>query len=243
MRAWCRFLTTLVSVGALQLFGAGISSGYDSQALQYAGGRGFFMGGTNIIDIGELNTRLKNNGYHTFSDNLIGFGGGGYGILNRLIIGGEGFGMSSAAELGTAGGETFKTTLSGGYGLFKLGYVVYRRGGFNLYPAVGFGGGGLALEITRKETVAFDDILKSPKRNVQLSNGCLLIDIGVGVDYLMILDRKNTGDEGGLAFGMRVGYLAAPYRSDWGDALDGPDIGFDGFYFRLMFGGGGGKNK
>ena len=243
MRAWCRFLTALVSVGALQLFGAGISSGYDSQTLQYSGGRGFFMGGANNINIGGLNTRLKNNGYREFSETCISFGGGGYGLLNRLVIGGEGFGVLSGDRSGVVGSETFKTTLRGGYGLFKLGYVIYKRGGFNIYPAVGIGGGGITLDIGKKETVPFDDILKSPKRNVQLTTGCLLIDIGVGADYLMILDRKNTGDEGGLAFGVRVGYLAAPYRSDWGDALDGPDIGFEGFYFRLMFGGGGGKNK
>jgi hypothetical protein len=201
------------------------------------------MGGANNINIGELNTRLKSNGYREFSETCISFGGGGYGILNRLVIGGEGFGMSTKNESGTVGGETFKTTLSGGYGLFKLGYVVYRKGGFNLYPAVGFGGGGLALEIAKRETVPFDDILKSPKRHVTLSTGSFLVDIEVGADYLMVLNRKATGEEGGLSFGARLGYLFAPYRSDWGDALDGPAIGFDGFYFRLMFGGGGGKGK
>jgi hypothetical protein len=59
----------------------------------------------------------------------------------------------------------------------------------------------------------------------------------------MILERKETGEEGGMTFGARVGYLSAPGQSDWGDALDGPDIGFDGFYFRVTFGGGGNAVK
>jgi len=59
----------------------------------------------------------------------------------------------------------------------------------------------------------------------------------------MVLDRKETGEEGGFSFGARLGYLFAPYRAKWGDALNGPDVEIEGFYFRLMFGGGGGKNK
>jgi hypothetical protein len=125
----------LASICALTLSTTGIAAGLDTKPLKHVGGRGFFMVGANTMDIDKLNARLKNNGYQTFSKTGIAFGGGGFGILNRLIIGGEGFGVSLGSKSGTVGADTYKTSLNGGYGLFKIGYVVYKRGGFIFYPA------------------------------------------------------------------------------------------------------------
>jgi len=206
-----------------------------------AEGRGYFMVGTNTIDIGDLNTRLKNEGYREFLETFMALGGGGYAMLDRFIIGGEGIGLLTGDESGTIGSETFKTSFDGGYGIVKLGYLFYQHNGLNLYPTIGFGGGSMKLNIKKSETVSFDDILKNPKRTVSLSTSCLIIDIGIGIDYLMVMESGSEGDRGGIVFGAKIGYLVSPYREDWGDAINGPDISMEGFYFRLTLGGGGGK--
>ncbi|OQX94850.1 hypothetical protein B6I21_08515 [candidate division KSB1 bacterium 4572_119] len=107
-------------------------------------GRGYFIAGTNVLDLDALNSRLVSNGYKEFSNNFISIGGGGHGIINNIIIGGQGgtiFGGDETVELGT---ETFKTSLIGGYGFFfdelltdPKRSVELNMGGFLLNLALG----------------------------------------------------------------------------------------------------------
>jgi hypothetical protein len=201
-------------------------------------GRGFFMAGVQAMDIGCLNSRLRANGYGDFSDTFSSFGGGGYGIMGRFLIGGEGAGVFTGGESATLGGDYFKASLNGGYGLLRLAYIAYRHNGFILYPTFGLGGGGLALSVSQEATLPFDQYLQNPRRKTTLGSGFFLVDLGLGVDHLVVLNRRGE-EEGGMVFGVRTGYLFAPFRSDWGDALDGPDSAIEGAYFRIVLGGGG----
>jgi len=205
-------------------------------------GRGFFMAGVQGMDIGDLNSRLRANGYGEFSETFASFGGGGYGINGRFLIGGEGTAVIAGGESATIGGEYFKTSLGGGYGLFKLGYIIYRRDGFILYPSFGIGGGGIGLDITQEATIPFDQHLQNPRRKTSLSSGFFLIDLGLGADRLVTVNRKGD-EEGGIVFGIHAGYLLAPFRSDWGDALNGPDAAIEGGYVRIIIGGGGSSRR
>ncbi len=205
-------------------------------------GRGYLMAGAQGMDIGALNSRLRANGYDTFPGTFATFGGGGYGIMGRFVIGGEGVGVMGGSKSGTIGADLFKTSLNGGYGLFRIGYIVARRGGLIVYPTFGIGGGGLSLEIDRRETVSFDSILQNPRRSARLGSGFLLLDLGVGADNMVVLNRRGN-EEGGIVFGLHAGYLFSPYQSGWGDALDGPDAAIQGAYVRLVVGGGGSRSR
>ena len=204
------------------------------------GGRGYFMFGFNNLDIKNLNTALENKGYSKLSDNFLSFGGGGHGIINRFIIGGEGHGLIGEE----ANSENYKSSLSVGYGFFDFGYIVYSIGGLNVYPLLGIGGGGITLKISEKVPPSFDAILDNPKRGVEISTGGLLLNIAVGADYLLNLGDRKWGN-GGLVFGLRIGYTYSPIKSDWqfeeGSISDGPETGITGPYLRLMIGGGGGN--
>lgn len=68
------------------------------------------------------------------------------------------------------------------------------------------------------------------------------MNLALGADYLLKLggDEKR---EGGLIFGLRVGYILPMIKGGWEmdgiDISDGPKVGISGPYFRLMIGGGG----
>lgn len=213
-----------------------ISSPVVSQDIK--GGRGFFMFGKHTIDLDDMNAMFNNSGYTPLKDEFITFGGGGFGIINRIVIGGEGHGLIGKKQLqGPNRSYTY-----GGYGLFRLGYIVYSKGGFNLYPMFGIGGGGMELRITERTVPTFGDILNDPGRGIDLHSGMLLVDVSIGLDYLINLS-KNGRKEGGLAVGMRFGYTYAPYVSDLKfheTVITGsPELGISGLYVRFLIGGGG----
>ena len=203
-------------------------------------GMGYAMFGVGTLDIKDLNAKLESKGYTAISDNLISMGGGGHGIIkNKVIIGGEGHALVS--EETTSGHHT--TRIGVGYGLFDLGYIVYSSKDVRVYPLIGLGGGGLSLRIVEEETsLSFDEVLDNPRRSAELVTGGFLVNLALGVDYLLQLNEDERG-RGGLIFGLRAGYTLSPVKGDWN--LDevaisgGPDMGITGMYVRLMIGGGG----
>jgi len=207
------------------------------------GGKGFFMFGWIKSDLNDLNARLVKSNYPELSKNQFSFGGGGFGKINRIMIGGQGHGFSS--NIITKGNYNLK--YSGGYGLFDLGYVFFSLSGVDIFSMIGFGGGGILIDIYENKPIRFDEILDNPKRGVQLSSAGFLINFSFGLDYLINLSDQSN-DRGGIALGLRLGYLFSPYMSDWKiseevDALNGPKPNMNGFYLHFMIGGGGtGRN-
>ena len=203
------------------------------------GGCGYFSTGVNFFNLSKLNDKLKNSGYPELSSNFWAFGGGGYGIVyNRFIIGGEGYGFGD-----TASNSQYKVSLGGGYGFFNFGYLLFSSSSIKLYPLLGIGGGGLTLKlIPKSNNLKFNELLSDPKRMSTLSNGFLLVNLGLGMDYLLPLAENKDG-KGGVLLGIRVGYILCPAKGDWGvediEVSDVPSLDFSGFYFRIVIGGGG----
>ena len=232
---------TLISLLVLFLIFSSMSFTQE-KAKKSGGGRGYCMMGWSMLDIDELNALLKSKDYKEFSNNFFSIGGGGHGIVNKLIIGGQGGTFIGGEETITLNGGTSKTTLIGGYGLFDIGYLVYSKKGLNVYPLLGLGGGGLTFKVAEVSTPSFEDLLENPKRNVELNYGGFLVNVSLGVDYLIKFAEDETG-AGGLIIGFQAGYMLAPFTHDWkmdeNDVTGGPDIGFNGPYVKIMFGGGG----
>ncbi len=233
-------LVLVISIGILLILSS--LSLAQEKATKSGGGRGYCMMGWSTLDLDELNVRLKSKGYTEFSNNFFSIGGGGHGIINKLIIGGQGGTLIGGEETVNLNGGTLKTSVIGGYGLFDVGYLVYSKKGLNVYPMLGMGGGGLTFTIKEISTPSFEDLLENPKRKVELIYGGFLVNVSLGVDYLIKFaeDEKGTG---GLIVGFKAGYMLAPFTHDWkmdeNDVTGGPDIGFNGPYVKIMFGGGG----
>jgi len=205
---------------------------------QEGGGMGYFMVGSSIMDIKALNSRLEGKGYPALSDKFISSGGGGHGIIGRMIIGGEGHGLIGKEVTS----ESYEISIGAGYGFFNVGYIVYSTGNLRVYPLLGVGGGGMELRIVEKGSLSFDETLDNPKRMAVLSTGGFLLQFALGVDYLLKLGGNEKG-RGGLVFGIRLGYLLAPIKGGWSmdgiDISDAPRVGITGPHILLTLGGGG----
>ncbi len=204
-------------------------------------GIGFFSIGKSRMDIAALNEMLKKANYPEFKNPDVTFGGGGYGFVNKLVIGGSGFGFLKKTM--AARSDSFTVSLEGGYGVFQFGYVLFSRKYFKLYPLIGIGGWGMALEVYEKDVSTFEKVLEQPRRGSKLSAGGFLFSLGIGTHYLIPLSEK-ADSAGGLLVGFFAGYNFSLEQTDWKmneyDLTGGPFIGFTGPYMQIVIGGGGG---
>jgi len=209
-----------------------------------SGGGGGFMLEFHKMDLGSLNSEMGARGFERFEEGLFWTGGSGYAVINdRLVIGGSGAGATQAVQ-----SSLYKATLALGYGMFNVGYIVFSRGNLRVFPTFGFGGQGVNLSITARETApSFEEILDDPRREVGVSRGGFLCDLGLGADLFLPLGGDESG-RGGLLIGLRGGYTLSLFRSDWKmgdlDVVGGPDLELSGPYIRMLIGGMGmGKSK
>lgn len=238
----CKKGQLILIVGIILLLLQFSLSSAQPECKKTGGGGGYFMIGMSTLDINKLNSRLAEHGYPKFSDNFISIGGGGRGIINKIIIGGEGQALVVGEETATVGTASYKTQLTAGYGLFNIGYLAFSKNGLNVYPMLGLGGGGISFKIAEDSKPTFNEILDNPNRSVVLNYGGFIMSVSLGVDYLLKMQQSEKG-AGGFILGIQVGYMLAPFTHDWmmdsTDISGGPDIGFNGPYVRFMIGGGG----
>ncbi|WKN45649.1 hypothetical protein [Tunicatimonas pelagia] len=166
----------------------------------------------------------------TMGDNIVQFGGEGYGLLNRWVLGGSGY-MSRGDQV-QEGNLQYK--VHGGGGFFQAGYVVYHTDELLAFPLLGIGVDALGINRRVEEDIAFapDRFLEA---NYFIARPSL--DVGVGVDWF-------PGKKG-WKLGIRTGYNVTLARNNewrhYGGEITTPDLpdnDLDGFYVRLTVGGG-----
>ncbi|MCM2323883.1 MAG: hypothetical protein NDJ90_11540 [Oligoflexia bacterium] len=203
-------------------------------------GRGFFMIGRHFKNPTALNNLLQPRGYGTFQDGIL-IGGQGYGVLgNGFLLGGEGYGILYGEPKGQL--VNYDVSLNGALGFLNVGYLLLNDSRLHIYPMIGLGGGALHLGVHNPNVSTFDNVLTIPARSSDLTRGFLALNFSIGTDYLIDLANKED-EEGGLAIGLRAGYLLSVSRFGWevneAKITDGPDTALDGFYVSFMLGGGG----
>lgn len=206
-------------------------------------GRGFFQAGSLFLDTDALNAELAGAGLPGLDGTSFTIGGGGYGTVESFLIGLEGHAILGSTE--TSGDGAFQTSLGGGYGLFRLGYLAVDGDALDVYPTLGVGGGQVNVKIRERSAPTFDDVLGDPQRSSSLSSRMLLLDLGVGVDYRIRVDSDDD-EFGGLLVGLTGGYTFAPGSPSWrldgiNGVAGGPELLIQGFYLRASIGGWGGE--
>jgi len=229
----------IIACAALMTAPAAARAGQPEQAS--IAGRGYLLFGGRGLQLSELNGSLKKNGgYPGFTNPIFSYGAGGHVLINRLLIGGEGHAL---IEKNTAG-RGRRAKLGGGYGVFNIGYVVYSEGGLDVYPFVGIGGGRIGLEIAGDQQASFEDIIAAPGRMSKLAAYGFILTFNLGADSLIRIGGGD-GSGGGFVAGARVGFAWSTAEAEWEmpglKVSGGPGIGFPGFYFTLLVGGGGGR--
>ncbi len=192
------------------------------------GGSGYFGFRLMNQDFSTLNAAFASNNLPQISDNILAFGGGGHGYINKLIIGGEGF----SYELADKNNGTYTTQVRGDYGFFSLGYLVYNTKNLMLAPMLGIGAHTIVIDINDNTIENFNQLLSNPKKGTRLKNEQFLFDLGFKAD-LFLTERKF------FAIGLKTGYMFAPIESEWTDvnkiSIDGPSLNADGAYAQLHF--------
>jgi hypothetical protein len=198
--------------------------------------RGYASGGGAWLGLDDLNMSMNNQGYLPFSGGFVEKGGFGHILINRILLGGGGFALSGKR---TSRADT-SAILSGGVGLFHVGYAFLSKGSLKGYAMVGLGGGSLSLQVTEKNSADFEEVLADPKRGSLLATSGFLLELAVGSDFF-VKTKTHPNGAGGLLIGIQAGYSLAPGWGKWTmpdlNIAGGPKSGLTGFYVRLLFGG------
>lgn len=201
----------------------------------WEGAKAYYQPGFSFLDTNSLNQLIAPAGYANYSNTFLTQGGGAQVILDRIVIGGSGFGLSGF-RAASGKGETL--AVSGGYGLLNLGYVIVRQKNFSLYPMIGIGSGGVKINSSEALNKLFSFTSNSDVFELQSSQ--IVMDIGLGADYLIDFnaDRKLAT---GLDVGLKLGYVFVPSPPQWesaGRPVGGsvPNLNTQGVYLSLSLG-------
>lgn len=193
---------------------------------------GYISLGANWSDLGDLNSRLDIHNYPVFSDLTGSFGGGTRIVIGEKFI----FGIDFCRLFKKSeSSDSYNTTLSGSINSFNLGYIVYKQPDMAVYPIFGIGMQNMEMTIYNNSPAAFESLLETPEKGVELSRRSLLMDIAVQIDrYSQDRERKT------YKWGIKAGYRMDLWGRDWvleGSSLEGgPDTSVEGLYIQFNFG-------
>jgi hypothetical protein len=199
--------------------------------------------GVAVADMGPINDHLKSN-RTAFPSDLPSvypmFGGQGYGLFSRFLIGGSGAAIFSRTVDEAA---DRKIAASGGWGTFDFGYQVLRVNGFMIAPVLSLGGYGMNVTVAQKGAVNFDDALTTNRSSTMSNEGFLTGLSLVANTVLLGRGAQVPGARTGWTLGLRVGALygipVRGFRADGAEVTGDPTYGLRGGYAALSIGVGG----
>ncbi len=196
------------------------------------GGAGYFGFRFMKYDFSKLNASFSSNNLPLISENIIGFGGGGHGYINKIIIGGEGY----TFELIDKNNGNYLTQVKGDVGFFNLGYLLINKDKWMLSPMLGIGAHTMEIEITESNNESFSQILSDPKNSTRLKNEQVLFDLGLQGNFFLSENKL-------FSIGLKAGYQFSAMENKWTNAngviANGPATNADGAYAQLHFSFGG----
>jgi len=197
------------------------------------GGAGYFGPGFLFFDYAPINRVLSNHRLSSLNKRQFAFGGGGWGQVGRVRIGGYGIGGSQSVS-----NDTLDVEVSYGAGFFELGYTLAKDKNFMFTPLFGIGGGGISMKITPStllyHPVNLDDVLNMPGGIAKVSKGGFTLYPGLAIDIPF----------GFAGISLKGGYMWTPMSSSWtieelNRKIAGPDFELKGPFasVNIMFGG------
>ncbi|MGQ9707919.1 MAG: hypothetical protein ACUVUR_03465 [bacterium] len=192
-----------------------------------AGGYGCFGPSLSLINYDDINASLARNRVKKLSSQHWLFGGGGYALVNRVIIGGAGW-----AGTQTVASESLNLfcRVNYGGGEFRAGYTVLDIKHLIIAPSLGIGGGGYSINLgPYNQTVPnFDSLLNHPGRTSTVN----LSGFTLNPQLAIIIPITFLGLE--IRGGYNFGPLAAAWEfEDRGILAQGPEMATANPWFSL----------
>ncbi len=218
----------------LILLNISISSAQENvDDMKFNGGAGYFAARISNYNFNNLNKTLRDNNLKEFDNLSVSFGGGGYGVIHKLVIGGEGFSSTSDNK----SDSNYKSNMKLSHGMFKLGYVIYNNKSLFMYPSIGIGSIKQKINIIENKQKTFLEQLNDPKRGVELQNEQLLIDLSINGN--VYLSKSSF-----LSLSWQLGYqISSSNANNWtdqtGTVSNAPEQNYSAPYAQigLIFGG------
>ncbi len=170
----------------------------------FNGGFGCFGPTVGIADVSGLDDALATGGItQKLGSMQWGFGGGGYVIIDRTVIGGYVWGSSQ-----TVGSDDLRATVEISGGEFDLGYQLFSLKHLLIAPILGIGGSGytIALQKISDMPPTFDSLLQNPGYTSKVSFSGLTLS-----PQLMV-----TVPISFVGLQLRGGYCYTPMNPQWG---------------------------
>ena len=167
------------------------------------GGFGCFGPSVGLVNFDGLNASFANGGItQTLESMHWGFGGAGFALIDRIVIGGSGWGGSQTVA---SDGLRAQVDISGGE--FDLGYQVLSIEHLLVAPVLGIGGSGYSIELQKLsgDVPNFNELLQHPGRTSTVSFSTFSLTpqlmVTVPIDFV------------GLQ--LRGGYAYTPMNPEW----------------------------
>jgi hypothetical protein len=203
------------------------------------GGFGCFGPTVGFVNFDGLNAAFTNGGITQKLEPMQwGLGGAGYALIDRVVIGGSGWGSSQ-----TVASDSLRAQVEIAGGEFDLGYQVFSIEHLLIAPMLGIGGSGYTIELQKLSGTipSFNELLLNPGRTSTVSFSSLSL-----TPQLMI-----TVPISFVGLELRGGYAYTPMNPEWqlengGKLPTGPTIskGMPFVTLNVIFGGfEGGTNR
>jgi hypothetical protein len=180
------------------------------------GGIGSFGPTMMLADFADLNAAFGRAGItQRIGGTQWGFGGAGYAFMDRVVIGGAGWGGSQ-----TIASDRLSARLNLSGGEFDVGYSVLQLKHLIVTPMLGIGGTGNSIELHEvlPGVPSLDSLLVNPGRTSTVNFGSFLLN-----PQLMV-----TVPISFVGLQLKGGYIFTPAAPDWelagGGRLTGPAL-------------------
>jgi hypothetical protein len=195
-------------------------------------GRVQVMSGVTHLNVQSLNGLLTAHAFPALPTTAITLGAGSLLTVGRLLVGGTGQTIIGRSEATTA----YTTKLSGGYGLFELGFALVTAPHTRVFLLGGGGAGRVTTTTQSSGGVAFGAALANPPRGLELDAHTYLYQAGLGIDQIVTPRRPVPS----FSIGLRVGYIGPIGGTSWrtfdGGVGGAPAATFTGPYVRVVIG-------
>ncbi len=198
-----------------------------------AGGYGAFGPTLALLNYDDINNTFQRYDFTKLNSQHWLFGGGGYALANRVLIGGAGWGGMQSV---TSESLNLLCRLNYGGGEFRAGYAILDLKHLLVIAGLGIGGGGYSISLSpeNRSVPSFDTLLAHPGRTSTLN----FSGFNLNPQIALILPISFVGLE------LRGGYNFGPLGANWelgdgGILLQGPKMPGSNLWLSLnvIFGG------